>query len=55
MCTVLLPPGVNPIAVIKYIKYQTLNHDMEACNPAIKDYFLADSDNEQEHPLNEHS
>ena len=22
MCTVLLPPGVNPIAVNKYIKYQ---------------------------------
>jgi len=24
MCTVLLPPDVNPIAVNKYIKYQIL-------------------------------
>jgi len=26
MCTVLLPPGVNPIAGNKYIKYHTLYH-----------------------------
>ena len=25
MCTVLLPPGVNPTAVNKYIKYQNVD------------------------------
>jgi len=25
-CTVLLPPGVNPIAVNKYIKYQRMGY-----------------------------
>ena len=26
MCTVLLPPGVNPIAVNKYISYHIISH-----------------------------
>jgi len=29
MCTVLLPPGVNPIAVNKYIIYHNTLHSVE--------------------------
>jgi hypothetical protein len=32
MCTVLLPPGVNPIAVNKYIKYQIEDTDTHGNN-----------------------
>ena len=34
MCTVLLPPGINPIAVNKYIKYHILIQFHE--NPSVR-------------------
>ena len=34
MCTVLLPPGDNPIVVNKYIKYQSSNVGIVGSNPS---------------------
>ena len=34
MCAVLLPPGVNLIAVNKHIKYQSSNFGIAGSNPA---------------------
>ena len=33
MCTVLLPPGVNPVAVNKYIKIDINNMEMVSFTP----------------------
>ena len=41
MCTVLLPPGVNPIAVNKYIIYHSRNHCCHG-NATVRSPFIAD-------------
>jgi len=35
MCTVILPPGVNPIAVNKYIIYRIILSMNDTCTPKL--------------------
>jgi hypothetical protein len=57
MCTVLLPPGKNPIAVSKYITYHTANDAEEIYTGKHLELIVAQGDihrNKQENYLISH-